>query len=80
MSLFDFNKKNDMKTPDLKKANILIVDDQQDNIDVLHDFLEIQGYDNIASTTDPRDVLALVTQFNPDIILLDLSMPFYERF
>lgn len=80
MSLFDFNKKNDMKTPDLKKANILIVDDQQDNIDVLHDFLEIQGYDNIASTTDPRDVLALVTQFNPDIILLDLSMPFMSGF
>lgn len=64
----------------LINAKILIVDDQQDNIDVLHDFLEIQGYKNIFSTTDPRDVSGLMYELKPDIVLLDLSMPFMSGF
>jgi len=64
----------------IKNAHILIVDDQQDNIDVLHDFLEIQGYTNMCATTDPRTVAGLLVDFKPDIILLDLSMPFMTGF
>lgn len=64
----------------LKNSRILIVDDQQDNIDVLNDFLEIQGYSTIESTTDPRKVAGLFVEFNPDIILLDLSMPYMTGF
>ena len=64
MSLFDFNKKNDMKTPDLKKANILIVDDQQDNIDVLHDFLEIPRINFITLALKPGKRAVLVQWSN----------------
>jgi len=53
----------------------LIVDDQQANIDVLTDLLELNGYDNVKTTTDPREVVRLYTEFKPDLILLDLSMP-----
>jgi len=59
----------------LKKANILIVDDQQANIDVLTEFLGIAGYQNIKATTDPRLALSLCKSFYPDLILLDLIMP-----
>jgi len=69
-----------MTENELKNANILIVDDQQDNIDVLHDFLEIQGYINILATTDPRKVVSLINEFKPDIILLDLAMPYMSGF
>lgn len=69
-----------MINPTLKKANILIVDDQEANIDVLHGFLEMQGYENVATTTDPREVVGLLTSFNPDLILLDLTMPFLNGF
>jgi two-component system, sensor histidine kinase and response regulator len=69
-----------MNEYNLKNAKILIVDDLEDNIHVLHDFLEIQGYDNIMSTTDPRNVINLVFEFNPDIILLDLAMPYLSGF
>jgi signal transduction histidine kinase len=65
---------------DLKQAKILIVDDLDDNIQVLHDFLEIQGYKNIKSTTDPRNVVEIVFDYRPDIILLDLAMPFLSGF
>ena len=62
------------------KAKFLIVDDQQANTDVLHDFLEMQGYQNIETTTDPREVVKLMADYNPDIILLDLAMPYLNGF
>lgn len=61
-------------------ARILIVDDQQANIDVLHDFLEMQGYKNIETTTDSREVVRLLNDFDPDIILLDLAMPYLSGY
>ena len=64
----------------LKNANILIVDDQDSNIDILTYFLEMEGYSNIQTTTDPREVDSLVESFSPDLILLDLSMPYLSGF
>ncbi|MCL4481417.1 MAG: ATP-binding protein [Bacteroidetes bacterium] len=60
----------------LKNANILIVDDQETNIDILVGLLEMQGYTNIETTIDPRLVVGLFKSFNPDLILLDLMMPY----
>ena len=65
---------------DLKKANILIVDDQPANIAILEGFLQMQGYSNIYSTTDPRNVLQLFATTDPDLILLDLMMPFMSGY
>ena len=64
----------------LKNANILIVDDQEANIDVLEGLLQKQGYTNITTTTDPRDVIQLYVSSEPDLILLDLSMPYLSGF
>lgn len=63
-----------------KNANILIVDDQEANIDVLEGLLEMQGYMNIMSTTDSREVIGLYKSFGPDLILLDLAMPYLTGF
>ncbi len=59
----------------LKNAKILIVDDLQSNIDVLRGLLEMEGYTDVKSITDPRQTVDLVRTFNPDLILLDLLMP-----
>ncbi|MCF8366498.1 MAG: response regulator [Bacteroidales bacterium] len=64
----------------LKNANILIVDDQKANIDVLKGLLEMQGYTSIKTVTDPREVSQLYKTFNPDLILLDLFMPYLSGF
>jgi signal transduction histidine kinase len=64
----------------LKNARILVVDDLQSNIDVLQDFFEMQGYTNVKSTIDSRDVVDLLIEFEPDLILLDLQMPLMSGF
>lgn len=64
----------------LKQANILIVDDQVANIDVLEGLLAMQGYTNYKSTIDSREVVKLYAEFEPDLILLDLSMPYLSGF
>lgn len=64
----------------LKNAHILIVDDQEANIEILESFLEMQGYTEVRSVTDPREVLGLLSDFRPDLILLDLMMPYLSGF
>jgi putative two-component system response regulator len=65
-----------MRGLDLSFSRILIVDDQQANVDLLEQILGMQGYQKVASTTDPRQVTTLCHELNPDLILLDLHMPY----
>ena len=69
-----------MKNNIYADSKILIVDDQQANVDFLQDFFELQGYLHVLTTTDSRTVAALMIDFKPDIILLDLSMPYLSGF
>lgn len=64
----------------LKRAKILIVDDQIANIDMLTGFLEMEGFVNMLYTTDPRKVTSLMEDFGPDIVLLDLMMPYISGY
>lgn len=64
----------------LGNANILIVDDDESNVSLLARILEAAGYASVRSTTDSREVLALCAQFQPDLILLDLHMPYLDGF
>lgn len=60
----------------LYNSVILIVDDQEPNVDILKGLLEFQGYTRVIATTDSRQVIDLVREHNPDLILLDLLMPY----
>ncbi len=64
-----------MLDSNLKNAKILIVDDHQPNIDLLEGYLQMQGFENILSTTDPVKTVELFNTYQPDLILLDLMMP-----
>lgn len=55
-------------------ANILIVDDHEDNIELLRARLEARGYQTIAAE-DGEQALRLVEERLPDLILLDVMMP-----
>lgn len=64
----------------LKNAKILIVDDKQENIDLLTGLLEAKGYTNYKYTTDSRNVVDLFSEYQPDLLLLDLQMPHLNGF
>jgi len=66
--------------PDLKLAHIMIVDDEAINIKLLEKMLGGSGYPNLTSIQDSRTVLALYEKVHPDLILLDLNMPFMDGF
>lgn len=63
-----------------KDAEILVVDDQQNNIDLLERILQRADYCNLTSTTDPCQVHTLYTTIQPDLIILDLHMPQMDGF
>ena len=64
----------------LKKARFLIVDDEASNVRLLERLLELAKAGYVVSTTDPRRVISMLLSEKPDIVLLDLHMPFVDGF
>ena len=54
---------------------ILIVDDEEPTARTLERVLVRYGFQEVRSTTDPRQVLAMFREFQPDLVMLDLHMP-----
>jgi putative two-component system response regulator len=66
--------------PDLLSARILVVDDQPANVTLLERVLALEGYRDVQSFTDPREVAAAYAARRHDLILLDLNMPHLDGF
>jgi putative two-component system response regulator len=62
------------------RATILVVDDQENNIRILERLLRKSGYDQLVTATDPREAVGLFRQHQPDLVLLDLHMPYLDGF
>jgi putative two-component system response regulator len=65
-----------MASPTFKHARILIVDDEPANVELLKRLLERNGFLHIESTNDSREAAPLYVKQRPDLILLDLHMPY----
>ena len=55
------------------KGKILVVDDDKEFLEELHETLALSGYD-VRSTPDSTSVKEQVVSFVPDVIVLDLKM------
>jgi putative two-component system response regulator len=64
----------------VRNARVLIVDDEEANVRVLSRTLEHAGYEHIFYTCDSREARALYIRYRPDLILLDLHMPYVDGF
>jgi putative two-component system response regulator len=71
---------NPTRSENGKGPRILIVDDEEPSIRTLERIMQHHGYTDVASTTDPRRVLSLFREFEPDMVLLDLRMPGLDGF
>lgn len=73
------------KTPlngaiDSKNSYIFAVDDEAANLKLLDKVLGKQGYKNIKLIQDPREVIHGYLEQRPDLILLDLNMPYIDGY
>lgn len=64
-----------MKEDSLRKARILMVDDEVSTLCLLENILNRLGYTNIRKLNNPMDVVAEMAAIPPDVIITDLSMP-----
>lgn len=64
----------------MKDAKILIVDDQKSNVILLKDVLTILGYLSVDTITDSRQVMPYIISNKPDLLLLDLNMPYLSGY
>ena len=58
----------------MKKDSILIVDDEPNNLEVIETMLDGENYD-LYYASNGEEAIAGLDAFNPDVILLDLTMP-----
>jgi len=61
-------------------SRILIVDDQTENVRLLERILKKAGYSRLEGITDSRKALTVFSEFQPDLVALDLQMPFVDGF
>jgi putative two-component system response regulator len=64
----------------LTTFRILIIDDQPSNVALLEGILEEEDFTSWRSIIDPREALPAYIAYLPDLILLDLQMPFMDGF
>jgi putative two-component system response regulator len=64
----------------LAASKILIVDDQPSNVLLLEGILQEEDYTAYRSLTDSRQSLPVFLEYHPDLILLDLQMPYMDGF
>ena len=64
----------------LSIGRFLIVDDEVSNVRLLERALAYAKSGPVVSTTDPRKALELLHSSKPDIVLLDLHMPYVDGF
>ncbi len=60
---------------EVKRAKILVVDDEQPNVELLSLLLGNWGFQNVRTLTDSTQAVDTVHSWRPDIVLLDLHMP-----
>ena len=65
---------------DLLSSKILIVDDDENLLHLCNAALRAEGYRNVVTTPDPRGVLAHFVEEDPDILILDVTMPHLDGF
>ena len=62
------------------ESPILVVDDESANCLVLDMLLRQGGYKNVYTCRDPREFDGLMARVTPDLVLLDLHMPYRDGF
>lgn len=69
-----------MREEQRKRARIMVVDDEPQNVRYVTDVLQWAGYEEIEGWTDPVEAASRFAGFDPDLVILDLLMPGMDGF
>ena len=69
----------DPTIPDSKRDIVLAVDDNEQNLQLLEEYLSTWGYD-VVMARDGREALQLFPEINPSVIVLDVMMPVMDGY
>lgn len=72
-------RKGNLMSGNINNANILIVDDMPNNLELLTSMLDRQGY-HVYAEVESSNVLRTAHEVLPDLILLDIMMPRVDGF
>ena len=61
-------------------TSIVIADDEIGLVDTLIELLEINKFDIVGIANDGKHAAELCLKFNPDFLIMDLSMPQFDGF
>jgi PleD family two-component response regulator len=61
-------------------ARLVIIDHDRENPDLLERFLIRTGVRQVRSFRDPRDVYGQLDDLNPDLVFIDLAVPFIDAY
>jgi PleD family two-component response regulator len=77
LSTTTFNEERgpSIRSPDRK---ILVVDDEELVTRTVAAHLKVKGFTNVKLITDARRVMRVVGEYRPDLILLDIFMPYFN--
>lgn len=64
----------------IRKARILVVDDNHTNVVLLQKLLQAVGYEQVEGVTDPRLVRDMYAATPYDLVLLDIRMPHLDGY
>ena len=65
---------------DFPDARILVVDDEETNLKLARQVLQFAGYSDIRVLQDPRQALSAIEGDGPDLVLLDVHMPYIDGY
>ena len=69
-----------MREEIVQNSRILIIDDRAENVLLLERMLAEAGYQHLRSITDSRLALTAFADFAPDLVAIDLRMPYIDGF
>jgi DNA-binding NarL/FixJ family response regulator len=59
----------------MRRVRILVVDDHQMLREALVGMLELSGFEVVGAVGDGAEATSLATELEPDVVLMDLSLP-----